>query len=281
MLYRDRGLVEPVGGMTSSMVHRVTTQRGLIGSRRGTRFVASSLLLALPVLVATACGDDESLSASGGAVDEWINRSGAEDPSRSPISEFLGLTSKGGISAEMREETKRQQREVAECMREQGFDYIEYDPIGASESDLTDPFGGLTRSEFTKKWGFAISTVVSADGGASGAPSPALAGSSSVRTCGPNWPSRWRAASVADVVLVLSGWGASVCRPLPPRSAAQPCWRFTGIPVDLPGRGDGGGFRLQRPTARMRLARLCVQAGRDDACCVSSSSLDDMSVDVQ
>ncbi|TDE08216.1 hypothetical protein [Jiangella asiatica] len=128
-------------------------------------------------LVLTGCGDD------GGQADDQVNGAGsgetegAED--QSPLAEFLGegagfaatgrmvtmASSAGDLSEEDRQKMRRVEELVAECMREQGFEYVPMDPAGGGDAE-DDPFAdafSLPPDEFAREYGYGISTLMGAE----------------------------------------------------------------------------------------------------------------------
>lgn len=102
-------------------------------------------------------------SASSAADISAYGREKNSDVPSSPLTNYLGFGDPKKQQAQVREQMKKQQAIIAACMTEQGFDYIPFTPDVAFFFGQ-ESFGDLTRKEFADKWGFAISTTMSADG---------------------------------------------------------------------------------------------------------------------
>lgn len=109
------------------------------------RTTGTAVALTMAVILA-GCGSDESTETA--AVE-------------SPIAEFLGqddfLTDPDAAEAQFIEQERERQEIIAECMKEQGFEYVPVDM-----SDVID-FGGdgeeeWGSDEWVAKWGFGITT---------------------------------------------------------------------------------------------------------------------------
>lgn len=125
-------------------------------------------------LVLAGCGgDDDGDGRAGGAGSG--EPEGAEE--QSPLAEFMGdgvtfsgggmmvaATSVGDLSEEDQQRMRQVEELVAECMREQGFEYVPVDPTGGG--DREDPFAeafSLPPDEFAREYGYGISTLTPAD----------------------------------------------------------------------------------------------------------------------
>ena len=113
--------------------------------------------------VLVGCGSESEDGAAGSVTEEWLTATtGDEDPS--PVADYLGFDDPEKMSAVEREQTKRQQQSIVECMRAEGFEYIAFvDPMMVGVYSY-DEWGGLNRQEFVQKWGYGISTTYGPDG---------------------------------------------------------------------------------------------------------------------
>lgn len=134
--------------------------RGRRSRFAGRRSAVPAVVTAL-ALAAGACSSGGS-SASGKELTAYGNQKYAENGS-SPLANYMGFGNTKQQEARFREQNKKQQQILAACMTEQGFEYIPFARGGEFFSGR-DPFGDLTKKQFAEKWGFAISTTVSADG---------------------------------------------------------------------------------------------------------------------
>lgn len=130
-------------------------------SRLASRRSAVSAIVTALALAAGACGSGGS-SASGKDVAAYGNQKYTDNAS-SPLAKYMGFGDAKNQQAKFREQNKKQQEIIAACMTEQGFDYIPFTQGGEFFAG-PDVFGDLTKKAFAEKWGFGISTTVSADG---------------------------------------------------------------------------------------------------------------------
>ena len=101
---------------------------------RGRAAIASLAILAF----ASGCGDADTASgASDDEVEAWLKKSPTDAMLESPVAKAIGADDTGALAATAREQGKKQQQQVADCMREQGFEYIPYD--AGSMVDLVVP----------------------------------------------------------------------------------------------------------------------------------------------
>lgn len=130
---------------------------------RGRAAIASLAILAF----ASGCGDADTASgASDDEVEAWLKKSPTDAMLESPVAKAIGADDTGALAATAREQGKKQQQQVAECMREQGFEYIPYDAGSMVDlgSEEFDPYGGLDRKAYAAKWGYGIATVYDSKG---------------------------------------------------------------------------------------------------------------------
>lgn len=120
------------------------------------------LATALAVAAGGCGGGSGGSSASSKAVSDFGRQKYTAAPS-SPLADYFGYGDPKKQEALAREQEKKQQDIVAACMREQGFEYIAFTQSGQFFSSQ-ETFGDLTRAEFAAKWGFGISTTMSATG---------------------------------------------------------------------------------------------------------------------
>lgn len=129
---------------------------GTTTTRASRRWRVAALASALVLLLA-ACGEnDESGSADGDAVS-------AEGGFSSPIAEFLGedtfdFSDPEAAEARYLEEERARQDLIAQCMADQGFEYVAFVPdtgFGFVETDGLE-YGS---DEWVAKYGFGISTT--------------------------------------------------------------------------------------------------------------------------
>ena len=121
-------------------------------------------LASIVAVIVTACGSTSGGSASGDAVDEWAKRPYFDQSVSSPLSKFMGYDGDPKtMEAKFKEQNKKAQELVATCMTTQGFEYIPFTG-GFSDFNPFDQFGDMTKAEYAKKWGYAISTMINPDG---------------------------------------------------------------------------------------------------------------------
>ncbi len=126
---------------------------------------SGAMVAALAVAVTlTGCGETKTANGGGAAVEDYMNGSATDDYNTGPMAEYFGFGDSDQMSAQLREQTKRQQAAMVECMRAEGFEYIAFDSMGDMGADDFDPYGGMTRKEYTAKWGWGVSTTIDADG---------------------------------------------------------------------------------------------------------------------
>lgn len=114
--------------------------------RHHTAVRAAIAMAAATALLASACG-----SGDGGGTDAGAS---------SPLAEFLGQPDYSGddeaTQAQIIEEERERQEVIAQCMQDQGFEYVAQDPEQfISFGDGTDDYG---TDEWIAKWGFGITT---------------------------------------------------------------------------------------------------------------------------
>lgn len=114
-------------------------------------------LLVLLVLVAVACGGKS-------ATDEPTRSPGV----RSPLAELLGYsTDPADQAAEQQrfiEQERKVQQAVADCMKQEGFEYIAQDPAVFMGSSTFDEDIAFDSKEWAEKYGFGMSTTFGSDG---------------------------------------------------------------------------------------------------------------------
>lgn len=114
-------------------------------------------LLVLLVLVAVACGGKS-------ATDEPTRSPGV----RSPLAELLGYsTDPADQAAEQQrfiEQERKVQQAVADCMKQEGFEYIAQDPAAFMGSSTFDEDIAFDSKEWAEKYGFGMSTTFGSDG---------------------------------------------------------------------------------------------------------------------
>ncbi|NDL58025.1 hypothetical protein [Phytoactinopolyspora mesophila] len=125
--------------------------------------------LGMTGLVLAGCSDDDSATSNRGEMSE----SGGEE---SPLAEYMGSSTIGfgGSSVvavagfgdqeptdEDRQRYRRVQELVAECMQEEGFEYVptSLDDVSAGVSRFEDAYA-LEPEEFAKEYGYGISTLM-------------------------------------------------------------------------------------------------------------------------
>jgi hypothetical protein len=118
----------------------------IIFRRQHSALRAATVVAAVAALLASACG-----SGDGGGTDAGAN---------SPLAEFLGQPDFSGddeaAQAQVLEEERKRQELIAQCMQDQGFEYVAQDPSEfISFGDDTDDYG---TDEWIAKWGFGITT---------------------------------------------------------------------------------------------------------------------------
>lgn len=115
----------------------------------GPKKLATLALLLTGLLVTASCGTETAASAGG-----------------SPIEEYLGDDSLGldfsfdseEDEARFSEQQRQAEQKIAECMKEQGFEYI---PVDYGDVELFGSEDGLEYGsrEYIEKWGFEVSTT--------------------------------------------------------------------------------------------------------------------------
>jgi hypothetical protein len=106
-------------------------------------------------LLLTACGGNENTESGGGGVDHG------------PLAEFMGWGSDytpSEMSEEERQKQYRVEELVAECMAEQGFEYIpqRYDDQASGVSSVYEEIWTLQREDperFAKEYGYGMTTM--------------------------------------------------------------------------------------------------------------------------
>lgn len=140
-----------------------------MGERRivkvGERGVRRAAAGALAAVVLVGCGStEEQGAASDEAVQDWVSGEAGGEFSTGPLVEYMGYDDPKAMAEVSRRQMKEQQQAIVECMREQGFEYVAFDPMGDFDPADFDPYDGLTREQYAKKWGYGISTTTSASG---------------------------------------------------------------------------------------------------------------------
>ncbi len=106
--------------------------------------------------------DAESSDSTDESADDTSSESSPEEEYESPLGEFLGFT---GFStseedrAELEAEERERQETIASCMRAQGFEYTPIDPSQSFFFEESDEFEDWGSEEWTRKWGYGISTM--------------------------------------------------------------------------------------------------------------------------
>lgn len=98
-----------------------------------------------------------------------------------PLSRFLGSDA-GGTEARFSKQRRQQQQLVADCMARRGFEYVPVDPPTRAGPVAASPDGkaaNLTRRQYLDRYGFGISTVITASGTASYSAPASTSGTSS------------------------------------------------------------------------------------------------------
>lgn len=112
-----------------------------------------SVLIALAFLGIGACG-------KSGLATQPEDSQPYGEPAQTPLRQFLG----GDPSAtpeRFRKQAQRQQALIATCMARQGFEYLPVEPPAPSPSG-TASRDRLTRRQYVERYGFGISTTLSA-----------------------------------------------------------------------------------------------------------------------
>jgi hypothetical protein len=119
-----------------------------IGVRR-----RSSVLIALAILAIGACGES-------GLASQPEDGQPYGEPAETPLRHLLG-GDPTATTERFRRQAQRQQELIATCMARQGFEYVPVEPPRASPSGAAskDP---LTRRQYVERYGFGISTKLSA-----------------------------------------------------------------------------------------------------------------------
>lgn len=125
------------------------------------RSAVTGLAMAL-ALVTSACSSGGGPSATRDIAADYGDGK-FSDVGASPLAKYMGFGDLKGQDAKFREDEKKREATIASCMNAQGFTYIPFIQSGASLSG-PNTLGDLTRRQFVDKWGFAISTMTSADG---------------------------------------------------------------------------------------------------------------------
>jgi hypothetical protein len=97
-----------------------------------------------------------ALAACGGGAESAEDTRSADDEVTDPIAEFFGFGEPGDDDEQrFREQQRRVEDLVRECMAAEGFDYVPMDPpeMGAF------PGEGLTGREFAERYGYGMSTM--------------------------------------------------------------------------------------------------------------------------
>ena len=128
-----------------------------LSARRVSRWLVAP---AVALLVATGCGKESSGSEDSATVVEFGNRQYG-DASSSPLTKYFGYDDTEKLNASAREQNKKAERAIAECMRAEGFEYI---PNLTAATFAAAPEFDLTQREYAEKWGFGITTTMQADG---------------------------------------------------------------------------------------------------------------------
>lgn len=108
------------------------------------------LLLFAVVVFGAACGGADDTGSGSGS-----------EAARSPIAEFLGepdFFSDEGATEAFADQQRAVEAKVAECMAEQGFEYIPRD-VDQDEIIIGGDLDDRGSIEWTKKWGFGITTT--------------------------------------------------------------------------------------------------------------------------
>lgn len=125
----------------------------------------AALLAAVLALTACGGGGDDDVASDDAASDDTESDSTASDgfEYESPLGEFLGWSTADfdaeDEQARFEEQERQVQEQIAECMREQGFEYIPID-TSAQRAFFEDLEDGLEwgSKEWTEKWGFGVTT---------------------------------------------------------------------------------------------------------------------------
>ncbi|HQF94899.1 MAG TPA: hypothetical protein PLS46_12105 [Microthrixaceae bacterium] len=128
-----------------------------LSGRRVSRWLVAP---AVALLVATGCGKESSGSEDSATVVEFGNRQYG-DASSSPLTKYFGYDDTEKLNASAREQNKKAERAIAECMHAEGFEYI---PNLTAGNFAAAPEIDLTQREYAEKWGFGITTTMQADG---------------------------------------------------------------------------------------------------------------------
>lgn len=115
------------------------------------------------VVLGPGCSSGSQTEFTAAELDEWMGRTAPATEPTSAVYSYIGVYD-DEWRLEATDRLEKQQKTVARCMTEAGFEFVPYVADTDFDQFTDDPWGGMTHRAYVKKWGYGLSTTRNAAG---------------------------------------------------------------------------------------------------------------------